>query len=175
VKRTPWLRTHAVGCSATSATFVRLLGSGIAALVLASSIASAQAPIRQAVSLAADPAAEARMMAIAANLRCLVCQNQTIADSHADLAVDLRQEMREMIARGDSDAQIREFMTARYGDFVLYRPPLKASTLILWFGPSLLLAIALVALLRTLRRRAGMDADAFDPETHDEDNEEATA
>jgi cytochrome c-type biogenesis protein CcmH len=154
---------------------LRPLGAGVAALVLASTMAFAQAPERQAAPLAADPVAEARMMAIAASLRCLVCQNQTIADSHADLAVDLRQEMREMVARGDTDAQIRTFMTARYGDFVLYRPPLKASTAILWFGPGLLLAAALVALLRTLRRRARMDANAFDPETHDEDNEEATA
>jgi cytochrome c-type biogenesis protein CcmH len=149
--------------------------AAVAALLLALSMACAAAPDRQASPVAVDPVSEARMMAIAAELRCLVCQNQTIADSHADLAVDLRQEMREMIARGDSDARIRDFMTARYGDFVLYRPPLKPSTTILWFGPGVLLVIALAALLRALRRRSRMAADAFDPETPDEQELNATA
>ncbi len=75
------------------------------------------------------------MLRISAELRCLVCQNQTIADSHADLAVDLRRQVREMLQRGESDAQIIDYMTARYGDFVLYRPPLKTTTAALWFGP----------------------------------------
>ena len=76
---------------------------------------------------------------VTAELRCLVCQNQTIADSHADLAVDLRNQVREMLRRGDSREQIIAYMTARYGDFVLYRPPLKESTALLWFGPALLM------------------------------------
>src|SRR3954469_10270442 len=84
---------------------------------------------------AADPALEARMLAITGELRCLVCQNQTIADSHADLAQDLREEVREMLKRGQSAEQIRRYMTDRYGDFILYRPPLKASTVVLWLGP----------------------------------------
>ena len=174
MKRAPWPRTLPARRRAPLAC-ARRLGAGIAVFVLAASTIYARPPERQAAPLAADPVAEARMMAIAADLRCLVCQNQTIADSHADLAVDLRQEMREMVARGDSDDRIREFMSARYGDFVLYRPPLRPSTLILWFGPGLLLVVALVALLRALRRRARMDADAFDPETHDDEQEEAVA
>ena len=85
-----------------------------------------QAPT--ATLTAADPALEARMLAITGELRCLVCQNQTIADSHADLAVDLRQQVREMLQRGQTPEQIRRYMTDRYGDFILYRPPLKATT-----------------------------------------------
>jgi cytochrome c-type biogenesis protein CcmH len=113
---------------------------------------------------AADPALEARMLAITGELRCLVCQNQTIADSHADLAVDLRQQVREMLQRGQTPEQIRRYMTDRYGDFVLYRPPLKASTAVLWLAPAALLAIALVALAVVIRRRARLADDQFEPE-----------
>ena len=136
----------------------RLLVLG-AWLVLAS-IASA----KEAAPASADPVLEARMLRIAAELRCLVCQNQTIADSHADLAQDLRRQVREMLARGDSDQQITDYMTARYGDFVLYRPPLKATTAVLWFGPGLLLVGGLVTLVLVLRRRNRMSADRFDPD-----------
>jgi cytochrome c-type biogenesis protein CcmH len=111
-----------------------------------------------------DPVLEARMMRIAAELRCLVCQNQTIADSHADLAVDLRRQVREMLLRGDSEQQIIDYMTARYGDFVRYRPPLKVTTLLLWFGPGLLLVGGLLALFFVLRRRAAMPDERFDDE-----------
>lgn len=93
-------------------------------------------------------------MAIAQELRCLVCQNETIAASHADLAVDLRQQIREKLRQGQSPQQIRQFMVDRYGDFVLYRPRFGARTLLLWLGPFVLLALALTVLLRTLRRRA---------------------
>jgi len=113
---------------------------------------------------AADPALEARMLAITGELRCLVCQNQTIADSHADLAVDLRQQVREMLQRGQTPDQIRQYMTDRYGDFVLYRPPLKASTAVLWLAPAALLAIALLALGVVIRRRARLADDEFEPE-----------
>lgn len=113
---------------------------------------------------AADPALEARMLAITGELRCLVCQNQTIADSHADLAVDLRQEVREMLQRGKTPEQIRRYMTDRYGDFVLYRPPLEARTAVLWLAPAALLAIALAALALVIRRRARLSDDAFEPE-----------
>ena len=113
---------------------------------------------------AADPALEARMLAITGELRCLVCQNQTIADSHADLAVDLRQEVREMLRRGQTDAQVRRYMTDRYGDFILYRPPLNASTAVLWLGPALLLAIAVVALTVVIARRARLADDRFEPD-----------
>jgi cytochrome c-type biogenesis protein CcmH len=102
-----------------------------------------------------------------------VCQNQTIADSHAELAVDLRREIREMVAAGQTDQQIRDYMTARYGDFVLYRPPFKASTVVLWLGPALLLVLAVGTLIRVLRRRQKLGAEAFEPET-DPDAEAAT-
>ncbi|MFL6677666.1 MAG: cytochrome c-type biogenesis protein [Burkholderiaceae bacterium] len=113
---------------------------------------------------AADPALEARMLAITGELRCLVCQNQTIADSHADLAVDLRQEVRELLQKGMTPDQVRKYMTDRYGDFVLYRPPLKASTVALWLGPAVLLAIALLALVVVIRKRARLADDQFEPE-----------
>ena len=113
---------------------------------------------------AGDPAIEARMLDITGELRCLVCQNQTIADSHADLAVDLRQEVREMLQRGQTPEQIRRYMTDRYGDFILYRPPLKATTAVLWLGPALLLVVALAALALVIRRRSRLADDEFEPE-----------
>ena len=122
---------------------------------------------------AADPALEARMLAITGELRCLVCQNQTIADSHADLAVDLRQQVRELLQKGRTPDQIRQYMTDRYGDFVLYRPPLKASTAVLWLGPAVLLAIALLALVVVIRRRARLSDDQFEPEPMLDDGDQA--
>ncbi len=107
----------------------------------------------EAAPAAADPALEARVMQVAAELRCLVCQNQTIADSSADLAVDLRKQIREKLRQGQSERQILEFMSERFGDFVLYRPPLKATTLMLWAGPFALLLIGAFVLARTLRQR----------------------
>ena len=100
-----------------------------------------------------DPVANKRAVHLADQLRCLVCQNQTIADSNAELAVDLRRQIREQIAQGRSDGQIVDFMVERYGDFVLYRPPLKGTTLFLWFGPPLLLLLGIVVLFRYLRAR----------------------
>ncbi|MGB3288637.1 MAG: cytochrome c-type biogenesis protein [Burkholderiaceae bacterium] len=97
--------------------------------------------------------AEKRMLDIAAELRCLVCQNESIAASRADLAVDLRQQIREQIQAGRSDAEIRAYMVQRYGDFVLYRPPFKATTLLLWLGPALLLVFGLIVLTVSLIRR----------------------
>jgi cytochrome c-type biogenesis protein CcmH len=108
----------------------------------------------EAPPAAADPALEKRLIQLASELRCLVCQNQSLADSHADLAVDLRNEVREQIKAGKSDDEIRAWMTARYGDFVLYRPPLKSTTALLWAGPFLLLIVAVGALFLYLRRRA---------------------
>ena len=130
------------------------------------SAASARVPYvaPAAVPTAADPALEARMLAITSELRCLVCQNQTIADSHADLAVDLRQQVRELIGQGCSDDQIRRYMTDRYGDFVLYRPPLKPTTWALWLGPALLLLVAAVALVVVIRGRARLPDDRFEPD-----------
>lgn len=112
-------------------------------------------------SWADNGAAEKRMLDIAGELRCLVCQNESIAASRADLAVDLRQQIREQIQAGKSDAEIRTYMVDRYGDFVLYRTPLKATTLLLWFGPMLLLAFGLLVLATTLRRRKSSVADAL--------------
>jgi cytochrome c-type biogenesis protein CcmH len=108
---------------------------------------------REAIPVGQDPAIEARMMALAQELRCLVCQNQTLADSQADLAADLRQEIRELMQKGQSDEQVKRYLVARYGDFVLYRPPLKPTTWLLWFGPALLLIGGLTALYAVLLRR----------------------
>lgn len=119
---------------------------------------------KEAVLAAQDPVLDARMVRITSELRCLVCQNQTIADSHAALAVDLRNQVMEQLQQGQSDQQIIDYMTARYGDFVLYRPPLKASTVVLWFGPGLLLLISLAALFVVLRRRSRLPPEAFDPD-----------
>lgn len=121
----------------------------------------------EAALLAQNPEQEARMMAIASELRCLVCQNQTVADSHSGLAIDLRQEIREQLQRGQNEQQIRDYMTARYGNFILYRPPVDRNTALLWFGPGLLAVGGLAFLWWTLRRRAHMQADAFDPDTPD--------
>jgi len=122
---------------------------------------------KEAAPAAQDPVLEARMTRIAAELRCLVCQNQTIADSQAGLAVDLRNQVREMIRRGDTDQQIIDYMTARYGDFVLYRPPLKSSTALLWFGPMLMLGIGGAGLVLVIRRRQRLSADRFEPDELD--------
>ncbi|MFZ1802564.1 MAG: cytochrome c-type biogenesis protein [Nitrospira sp.] len=108
----------------------------------------------EARPLTDDPVAEARLKHLAVELRCLVCQNQTLADSSAPLAEDLRREVREMIAKNMSDPEIIEFLVSRYGDFVLYRPPLKATTTVLWVGPFVLMAIGATALVITLRRRS---------------------
>ena len=140
-----------------------------AALLGAALLASPQARASEAPSASANPELEARMMVLAAELRCLVCQNQTIADSHAGLAEDLRQQIREMLAKGMTEDQIRAYMTERYGDFVLYNPPFKASTVVLWVGPAVLMAGALMALVLVLRRRQRLGADAFDPDIPEEE------
>ena len=102
----------------------------------------------------ADPAQQERYQALIKELRCLVCQNQNIADSNADLAADLRREVYQMIVDGKSDPQIIEFMVARYGDFVLYRPPLKPTTAALWSAPFVLVVVGVAYLLVLIRRRA---------------------
>lgn len=115
---------------------------------------AAQAPAEsKAAPLSADPALEARVLKIAEELRCLVCQNETIAASQADLAKDLRQQIREQLTQGRTQEDILDFMAQRYGDFVLYRPPLKFSTVLLWAGPFVLLLVAAVVLLMNIRRR----------------------
>ena len=121
------------------------------ALMLVGAMCSAGAT--EAANLAADPVLEARVMKVAEELRCLVCQNETIAASHADLAVDLRKQIRSQLSQGQSEQQILDFMVERYGDFVLYRPALKATTVLLWIGPFALLLIAAFTLARAIRGR----------------------
>src|SRR5437870_4686691 len=99
---------------------------------------------KEAVPAAADPVLEKRVMDLAAEIRCLVCQNQSLADSNAELATDLRNQIREQMKKGASESEVVAFLVARYGDFVLYRPPLKASTLVLWLGPFVLLLLGVV-------------------------------
>ncbi len=108
---------------------------------------------KEAEPLVEDPVLEKRVMALAEDLRCLVCQNETLAGSHAPLAVDLRQQIREQMKAGKSDKEIVAFMTERYGDFVLFRPPVKTTTYLLWFGPFLLLAAGIAVQLLYLKRR----------------------
>jgi cytochrome c-type biogenesis protein CcmH len=104
-----------------------------------------------------DPNLEKRVTGLAHELRCLVCQNQTIADSNAPLAVDLRNQIREQLAAGKSESDVMDFMVARYGDFVLYRPPLKASTVLLWAGPFVFLLLGMFLLYRRVTRRRPPD------------------
>ena len=123
------------------------------ALVLLLPALGLLAQAKEAEPASSDPALEARVLAIAEELRCLVCQNETIAASHADLAVDLRKQIRLKLQAGESRQQIVEFMVARYGEFVLYRPPLQARTLLLWLGPFVLLVVAVLVLVVSIRRR----------------------
>jgi cytochrome c-type biogenesis protein CcmH len=106
------------------------------------------------IAWAQDPNLEKRVASLAHELRCLVCQNQTLADSNAPLAVDLRNQVREQLAAGRSEQDVIDFMVARYGDFVLYRPPFKASTVLLWGGPFLFLLFGIWFLIRRVRRQA---------------------
>jgi cytochrome c-type biogenesis protein CcmH len=116
-------------------------------------VLSSAAIAGEATPAAADPALEERVIAVAQELRCLVCQNQTLADSNAPLAVDLRDQIRERMRQGASERAVVDYMVARYGDFVLYRPPLKATTVLLWTGPLLLAIVGLAALFLSLARR----------------------
>lgn len=129
-------------------------------LILSLLIACSPGYAREAAPTAADVVVEKRMVAISEELRCLVCQNESLAGSQADLAKDLRREIREQIAQGRSDKEILDFMTGRYGDFVRYRPPLKGTTFLLWFGPFLLLVAGIAALGIILRRRGKRVAEA---------------
>ena len=110
-------------------------------------------PANEAVPLAEDPVVEQRLIVISEEMRCLVCQNESLAGSRSDLAQDLRREIRGLIKEGKSDAEIRTFMVERYGDFVLYRPPVKPITWLLWLGPFALMIAGIAALLVYLRKR----------------------
>jgi cytochrome c-type biogenesis protein CcmH len=105
-----------------------------------------------------DPAIEQRMVKMAEDLRCLVCQNETLAGSHAELAEDLRREIREQMKLGKNDAQVIQYLTDRYGDFVLYKPPFRSYTLLLWLGPALFLGLGGVIWYFTLKRRRNLEA-----------------
>jgi cytochrome c-type biogenesis protein CcmH len=142
----------------------RTLMSVLAALLCLGLAASVRAD--DAKPLAEDPAVEARLQHIAEEVRCLVCQNESLAASQADLAIDLRREIRAQIRQGQTDAQILDFLVSRYGDFVRYRPPLNATTLLLWVGPfaGLLAALAGLALLLRRRSDAAPPADLTDDE-----------
>lgn len=107
----------------------------------------------EAQDLAKDPVMEKRMVGLAENLRCLVCQNESLASSHADLAEDLRREVRELMQKGMTDQEIKDYLVARYGDFVLYEPPVKSFTLLLWLGPFLLLLAGMGVLVFQVRNR----------------------
>jgi cytochrome c-type biogenesis protein CcmH len=145
----------------SSRSMLRFLLALCLALPLATPVAVLA---KEAAPASDDPVLEARVMRISAELRCLVCQNQTIADSHADLAQDLRGQVREMLKKGQSEAQIIDYMTQRYGDFVLYRPPVKSTTALLWYGPALLMLGGLVVLGLVLRRRSKLPDDQFEPD-----------
>jgi cytochrome c-type biogenesis protein CcmH len=121
----------------------------------------------EAKLVSVDPVLDAKVARITSELRCLVCQNQTIADSHAELAVDLRNQVREMLQKGQTEEQITKYMTDRYGDFVLYRPPFNAATALLWFGPGFMVVGGLIALFLILRRRSRMAPEKFDPDDAD--------
>jgi cytochrome c-type biogenesis protein CcmH len=127
--------------------------SVLATMLLALAFAAPACAIEPQEQLT-DPALEARARTLGQELRCLVCQNESIDDSNADLARDLRTIVRERLTAGDSDQQVLGFVTARYGDYVLLRPPIRAGTLVLWFGPVVLLVAAIIAMMLLRRHRA---------------------
>lgn len=132
-------------------------------------LAGAPLQAADAPSATADPVLEKKVMAIAEELRCLVCQNQTIADSHAELAVDLKNQVREMLLKGMTEQQIKTYMVERYGDFVLYRPAVKGNTWLLWLGPFVLLIGALIFAVFKLRqrnRRVAVESVGLSEEAH---------
>lgn len=140
-----------------------MLTLAFAGAILAGAGSSAIAPAwaMQPDEVLADKALERRARDISLNLRCLVCQNQSIDDSDADVARDLRRVVRQRLTAGDSDAQVRDYVVARYGDFVLLKPPVNARTLLLWGGPALVLLCGVVLVLLS-RRQMGADAEPLD-------------
>lgn len=142
----------------------------IAVLAVLFFVASALA--KEAAPLAEDEAVEKRLTNIAEELRCLVCQNESLAGSRADLAEDLRREVRGLIKQGKTDQEVKDFLVSRYGDFVLYQPPVKPTTWLLWGGPFLLLVAGVAALIAYLRRRGGQ---VHRPELTEEEKKRAEA
>ena len=145
---------------------MRRLAALLAALMLACS-----AVAKEAAPLSDDPKVEARLTSIAEELRCLVCQNESLIASRADLAMDLKRQVREQIRAGKSDAEIREYMVQRYGDFVLYRPPVKSTTLALWLGPFALMIAGFCAIWIFIRRRRASQQGALTAEQEARANE----
>ncbi len=166
------------------------MASWLLAVGLACGVSAASADIATPIPASDANAStlDERVNQLASELRCLVCQNQTVADSHAPLAVQLKQEVRKQLAAGASADEVRDFMVQRYGDFVLYRPPVKAGTLALWLGPAVILLSGLVGLALVLRKRRlsadGLQDDGDDDgdgesghdfhHHHDSNNNEAT-
>ena len=140
-----------------------LAGLSLLVVTMLLAIAGIEARANEAAPLAADPALEVRVLRVAEELRCLVCQNETLAASQADLAVDLRRQIRAQLMQGQSEAQILDFMVQRYGAFVRYRPAFNPTTALLWVGPFVLLVLAAFVLVNNIRRRR-LDAapQAFD-------------
>ena len=138
------------------------------ALALGAMLAGGAQAAREAAPPAFDPVAHQRVVEVSEQLRCLVCQNQSIADSNAELAVDLRNQVIEQVKAGKTNKEIVDYMVERYGDFVLYKPPFKASTYILWLGPIALFLVGLIAFYVNLRRRKQTVAQAVRPLTPEE-------
>jgi len=134
-------------------TRLRLLARACAPLLLCLLLSPVQAQVQTEEQSSGDPVIEERLARLSHDLRCLQCQNQTLADSPAGLAADLRREIREQMKAGKSDKEIVAFLTARYGDFILYRPQVKPVTYLLWFGPFVLLLAGLVVLFGYIKRR----------------------
>ncbi len=153
------------------------LTSGVLALVMCMVMAlpaiGTQAHAAQAVPLADDPEMQARMKRLEYELRCLVCQAESIAESHSEFAQDIRREVARMMKEGMSDQEIRQFLVDRYGDFILFRPPVKSTTMLLWAGPLLLLSIGVVVIGVILLRRRRTEAGA--PRLSEEDHRRASA
>jgi cytochrome c-type biogenesis protein CcmH len=146
---------------------MKRVGSQLLVLCFGLLALSAQVVAQEAKPLAEDPELEKRVMNLSQELRCLVCQTETLADSRADLANDLRREIREQMKAGKSDQEIIVFLTARYGDFVLYRPPVRPATYLLWFGPFVLLLIGLAVLYRYVKqRRELISQQPLSPDEH---------
>ncbi len=148
-RRLPWHRIAALA--------PLLLASLLVALPAPAQVRSDPAPLQFQ-----DPAEEARFHALAAELRCVMCQNQSLADSNAQIAYDLRAEVLQLMREGRTDAQIKQFLVQRYGEFVLYRPQVESGTWLLWFGPALLVLVGGVVVARIVRRRARTPVAADD-------------
>lgn len=134
----------------------------LTATLLAVSLSAWADAAKEAQPLADDPVIEQRLVDLAEDLRCLVCQNESLAGSRAELAQDLRREIREQMKAGKSDREVIDYLTNRYGDFVLYRPPFKPATYLLWLGPLLFLGIGGSAWYLTLRRRRSLQTNPVD-------------